>query len=70
MTGNDIVRRPRIEATARFRQKVYTVAQAEALTNLEAGEECHLSDDVGGYTPAYYDGTNWRRVADRAIAAD
>lgn len=24
-------------------------------------------DDVGGLTPAFSDGTNWRRVADRAV---
>lgn len=26
-----------------------------------------VSDDVGGSTPAFSDGANWRRVADRAI---
>lgn len=26
-----------------------------------------VTDDVGGYTPAFADGTNWRRVADRNI---
>ncbi|SRR6266404_1485143 len=26
-----------------------------------------VSDDVGGLTPAFSDGTNWRRVADRNI---
>lgn len=26
-----------------------------------------VSNDVGGYTLAFSDGTNWRRVADRAI---
>lgn len=28
-----------------------------------------VSDDVGGLTPAFSDGTNWRRVADRAVIA-
>lgn len=28
-----------------------------------------VSNDVGGLTPAFSDGTNWRRVADRAIIA-
>jgi hypothetical protein len=29
----------------------------------------YVSDEVGGATPAFSDGTNWRRVADRAIVA-
>lgn len=28
-----------------------------------------VSDDVGGLTPAFSDGTNWRRTADRNIIA-
>jgi hypothetical protein len=28
-----------------------------------------VSDDVGGATPAFSDGTNWRRVADRAVVS-
>lgn len=28
-----------------------------------------VSNDVGGLTPAFSDGTNWRRTADRAIIA-
>lgn len=27
----------------------------------------YVTDDVGGATPAFSDGTNWRRVADRAV---
>lgn len=26
-----------------------------------------VSNDVGGFTPAFSDGINWRRVADRAV---
>ena len=26
-----------------------------------------VTNDVGGYTPAFSDGTNWRRTADRNI---
>lgn len=26
-----------------------------------------VTDDVGGYTPAFSDGTNWRRTADRNV---
>nr|WP_246627878.1 glycoside hydrolase family 55 protein [Paenibacillus oenotherae] len=32
-----------------------------------AGSQIFVTDDVGGPTPAYSDGMNWRRVADRAI---
>ena len=28
-----------------------------------------VSDDVGGSTPAFWDGTNWRRTSDRAVIA-
>lgn len=27
----------------------------------------YVTDDIGGATPAFSDGTNWRRVADRNI---
>jgi hypothetical protein len=33
------------------------------------GAMIFVSDDVGGSTPAFSDGTNWRRVADRAIVS-
>jgi len=29
----------------------------------------YVSDDVGGATPSFSDGTNWRRVADRAVVS-
>jgi hypothetical protein len=28
-----------------------------------------VSDEIGGLTPAFSDGTNWRRVADRVIVS-
>jgi hypothetical protein len=28
-----------------------------------------VSDDVGGFTPAYSDGTAWRRTADGAVVS-
>lgn len=34
-----------------------------------AGRMIYVTNDVGGATPAFSDGTNWRRVADRAIIA-
>lgn len=29
----------------------------------------YVSDEAGGATPAFSDGTNWRRVADRAVVS-
>ena len=31
------------------------------------GGQIQVSDDVGGETPAFSDGTNWRRYADRNV---
>lgn len=32
-----------------------------------AGAMIYVTDDVGGATPAFADGTNWRRTADRNV---
>lgn len=34
-----------------------------------AGRMIYVSDETGGATPAFSDGTNWRRVSDRAIVS-
>jgi hypothetical protein len=36
-----------------------------------AGEKrmIYVSDETGGAVPAFNDGTNWRRVTDRAICS-
>lgn len=34
-----------------------------------AGQMAYVSNESGGPTPAFSDGTNWRRVADRAIVS-
>jgi len=33
------------------------------------GGQVNVTDEVGGYVPAFSDGTNWRRVTDRAIVS-
>lgn len=33
------------------------------------GQMIYVTDDTGGAVPAFSDGTNWRRVTDRAIIA-
>jgi hypothetical protein len=44
----------------------FTVATAPDPT-LSAGRMIMVTDEVGGYIPAFSDGTNWRRVTDRNI---
>ena len=44
----------------------YTVATVPAASGL-TGAMVYITDEVGGATPAFSDGTNWRRVTDRAI---
>ena len=45
----------------------FTVANLPTNAN-EAGF-IYVSDESGGAVPAFYDGTNWRRVTDRAIVS-
>jgi len=45
----------------------YTVSEANALTYSNAGDMIFVSDETGGATMAFYDGTNWRRIQDRAV---
>ena len=45
----------------------YTVATLPAVGS--GGGMIMVSDETGGYTQAFSDGTNWRRVQDRAIVA-
>ncbi len=37
--------------------------------NLPIGKIIYVSDETGGAVPAFNDGTNWRRVTDRAIVS-
>lgn len=47
----------------------YTVAGLGSLTANPAGQFVFCSDESGGSVPAFSDGTNWRRVTDRAIVS-
>lgn len=47
----------------------YTVAQLGSLTASPAAQFVFCSDESGGSIPAFSDGTNWRRVSDRAIVS-
>lgn len=50
-----------------FRLRSYTVATLPA--SPAAGSFAYCSDETGGAVPVFGDGTNWRRVTDRAIAS-
>lgn len=45
----------------------YTVATLPAVS--PAAQMIYVSDEIGGPVPAFSDGTNWRRVTDRAIVS-
>ena len=45
----------------------YTVATVPAATT--AAGLIYVTDETGGAVPAFSDGTNWRRVTDRAIVS-
>ncbi len=47
---------------------IYTVA---TVPGASANVRCwiYVSDEAGGASPAFSDGTNWRRVSDRAIVS-
>lgn len=48
--------------------KEYTVATVPDPT-LYSGGQIMVTDEVGGYTPAFSDGTNWRRMRDSVIVS-
>jgi hypothetical protein len=54
--------------TAPFTLYARTVAQLAALT-ASAGAMVYCTNETGGAIPVFFDGTNWRRVTDRAIAS-
>ena len=45
----------------------YTIATLPAVDGAE--NFIFISDETGGFTAAFSDGTNWRRVQDRAVAS-
>tara|TARA_R110002074_G_scaffold121968_1_gene256504 strand:- start:24018 stop:24311 length:294 start_codon:yes stop_codon:yes gene_type:complete len=49
-------------------QSSYTVATLPNATEFEA-HTIYVSDEAGGATIAFSDGTNWRRVQDRAVVS-
>lgn len=47
---------------------VYTVATVPTASSYTA-VIIMVSDETGGYVPAFSDGTNWRRTTDRAVVS-
>lgn len=44
----------------------YAIAELPDASSSGAGYMVYVTDDVGGATPAFSDGTTWKRVADLA----
>lgn len=47
----------------------YTVATLPSASVAGAGAQIYVSDETGGAVPAFSDGSNWRRVTDRAVVS-
>lgn len=45
----------------------YTVATVPSAATMGAGSQIYVSNEAGGATVAFSDGTNWRKVHDRAV---
>lgn len=56
-----------LEELATVTAESYTVATLPAATT--AGQIIFVSDEAGGAVIAFSDGTNWRRVTDRAVVS-
>jgi hypothetical protein len=48
---------------------IYTVATLPSAGLYLNGERVFVRDESGGSIPAFSDGTNWRRVSDRAVVS-
>lgn len=46
----------------------YTVAALPAASSFKGGH-INVTDETGGYTGAYSDGSDWRRYQDRAVVS-
>lgn len=47
----------------------FTVATLPSAMDLHPGTLIFVTNETGGSVPAFSDGTNWRRVTDRAIVS-
>ncbi len=58
-----------ISATAHARVGSYTAAALPSASTAGAGAIIYVSNEAGGATLAFSDGTDWRRTADRAVVS-
>jgi hypothetical protein len=56
-----------LTATTWLKSGSYTVATVPSAATAGAGAQIYVSNESGGAVTAFSDGTNWRRVTDRAI---
>ena len=49
--------------------RVYLVSELPDPTQFVNGDHVFVPDETGGSIPAFSDGTDWRRVTDRAIVS-
>ena len=56
------------DATLLVQAKTYTVLTVPTASSYPRGI-IYVSDETGGATLAFSDGTNWRRVQDRAVVS-
>jgi hypothetical protein len=66
-TGDLLVIEPTVAGPARVGS--HTVATLPGASGSGAGAMIYVSDEVGGAVIAFSDGTNWRRVTDRAVVS-
>lgn len=68
-TGVGITPTTKLHADGAVRCKSYTVATVPSASSNGAGSLIYVTDETGGATHASSDGTNWRRMSDRAIVS-
>ena len=59
----------KLQVDGPVRMGQYTVSTLPSASSSGAGSMVFVSDDEGGAVMAFSDGTNWRRVTDRAIVS-
>ena len=66
--GSDTTAACKLDVDGPVRVKSYTVAGVPSAA-AGAGQLIYVSDEAGGAVLAFSDGTNWRRVTDRAVVS-
>lgn len=59
----------RLRETPTYALPMMSVTVATLPNPSPAGRWVFVSDEAGGAVPAFSDGTNWRRVTDRAVVS-